>query len=119
MQYCSVPTRVEDLVASHVFVKKICAGAFHNAALSLDGEVFTWGSNTGGCLGRMKELHDLEETFCAVPGRVEGLDNLVGPVSSSKTFHIDLLMIRAHFIMAVACGREFTLIATMPYTSSR
>ncbi|KAL0591576.1 hypothetical protein ABG067_001174 [Albugo candida] len=82
MQYCSVPTRVEDLVASHVFVKKICAGAFHNAALSLDGEVFTWGSNTGGCLGRMKELHDLEETFCAVPGRVEGLDNLVGPVSS-------------------------------------
>nr|CCA13968.1 conserved hypothetical protein [Albugo laibachii Nc14] len=80
MQYCSVPTVVEDLVASHVFVRKICAGAFHNAALSLDGEVFTWGTNTGGCLGRPKELHDLEESFCAVPGRVEGL---VAKISST------------------------------------
>ncbi|KAG1708906.1 hypothetical protein DVH05_022538 [Phytophthora capsici] len=77
--------------------QKVCAGMYHNVALSVDDEVFTWGSNTNGCLGRPEELGDLEENFCAVPGRVEGMEDYVGRPCS------------------IAAGREFTLIATKPY----
>ncbi|TMW57081.1 hypothetical protein Poli38472_003006 [Pythium oligandrum] len=85
-QISTTPGLVTDLLVTHVLIKKVCAGMFHNVALSVDDEVFTWGSNTNGCLGRPDELGNLEEEFCAVPGKVE-----------------------------VACGREFTLIATKPY----
>ncbi|KAJ0408174.1 hypothetical protein ATCC90586_006484 [Pythium insidiosum] len=60
-------------------------------------QVFTWGSNVNGCLGRPEELNGLEENFCAVPGKVEGMEDFVGRPCS------------------IACGREFTLIATKPY----
>lgn len=70
---------------------------YHNVALTVDDEVFTWGSNTNGCLGRPEELKALEENFCAVPGRVEGMDDFIGRPCS------------------IAAGREFTLIATKPY----
>ncbi|KAG7381054.1 hypothetical protein PHYPSEUDO_006488 [Phytophthora pseudosyringae] len=91
------PGLVTDFLTTHALIKKVCAGMYHNVALSVDDEVFTWGSNTNGCLGRPDELGDLEENFCAVPGRVEGMENFVGRPCS------------------IAAGREFTLIATKPY----
>ncbi|GLD96464.1 hypothetical protein PINS_up005147 [Pythium insidiosum] len=91
------PGLVSDLLVTHVLIKKVCAGMFHNVALSVDDEVFTWGSNVNGCLGRPEELDGLEENFCAVPGKVEGMEDFVGRPCS------------------IACGREFTLIATKPY----
>jgi hypothetical protein len=93
-------------MTTHALIKKVCAGMYHNVALSVDDEVrlrrrcrtrisivltpltrmeqvFTWGSNTNGCLGRPEELGDLEENFCAVPGRVEGMEDFVGRPCSS------------------------------------
>ncbi|KAG6608946.1 uncharacterized protein IUM83_12787 [Phytophthora cinnamomi] len=96
-QISTLPGLVTDFFTTHALIKKVCAGMYHNAALSVDDEVFTWGSNINGCLGRPEELGDLEENFCAVPGRVEGMENFVGRPCS------------------IACGREFTLIATRPY----
>ncbi|GMF38189.1 unnamed protein product [Phytophthora fragariaefolia] len=122
--------------------QKVCAGMYHNAALSVDDEVvrtcmisratrtlnltsfyqvFTWGSNSNGCLGRPEELGDLEENFCAVPGRVEGMENFVGRPCSSSCLSLTLAAttnlpeLIERVIVAVACGREFTLIATKPY----
>uniref|UniRef100_H3GLM7 Phospholipid-transporting ATPase n=1 Tax=Phytophthora ramorum TaxID=164328 RepID=H3GLM7_PHYRM len=80
-QISTTPGLVTDFLTTHALIKK----------------VFTWGSNTNGCLGRPEELGELEENFCAVPGRVEGMENFVGRPCS------------------IACGREFTLIATKPY----
>ncbi|ETP53879.1 hypothetical protein, variant 1 [Phytophthora nicotianae P10297] len=96
-QISTLPGLVTDFLTTHALIKKVCAGMYHNVALSVDDEVFTWGSNMNGCLGRPEELGDLEENFCAVPGRVEGMEVFVGRPCS------------------IAAGREFTLIATKPY----
>ncbi|KAG7396042.1 hypothetical protein PHYBOEH_002865 [Phytophthora boehmeriae] len=96
-QISTTPGLVTDFLTTHALIKTVCAGMYHNVALSVDDEVFTWGSNSNGCLGRPEELGDLEENFCAVPGRVEGMEEFVGRPCS------------------IACGREFTLIATKPY----
>ncbi|ETN24989.1 hypothetical protein, variant 2 [Phytophthora nicotianae INRA-310] len=96
-QISTLPGLVTDFLTTHALIKKVCAGMYHNVALSVDDEVFTWGSNMNGCLGRPEELGDLEENFCAVPGRVEGMEDFVGRPCS------------------IAAGREFTLIATKPY----
>ncbi|KAF4149284.1 Regulator of chromosome condensation (RCC1) repeat [Phytophthora infestans] len=96
-QISTLPGLVTDFLTTHALIKKVCAGMYHNVALSVDEEVFTWGSNMNGCLGRPEELGDLEENFCAVPGRVEGMQDFVGRPCS------------------IAAGREFTLIATKPY----
>jgi hypothetical protein len=47
-------------------------------------QVITWGSNANGCLGRPEELADLEEAFCAVPGKAEGFDSFVGRPCSGR-----------------------------------
>lgn len=99
-------------------------------------QVFTWGSNSNGCLGRPTELENLEEGFCAVPGQVEGMDAFVGRPCSSASLTIaeSLLLLSRSLALAwltlscalsywlrrsldllVACGKEFTLIATKPY----
>ncbi|KAG2822014.1 hypothetical protein PC116_g10639 [Phytophthora cactorum] len=96
-QISTLPGLVTDFLTTHALIKKVCAGMYHNVALSVDDEVFTWGSNMNGCLGRPEELGELEENFCAVPGRVEGMEDFVGRPCS------------------IAAGREFTLIATKPY----
>ncbi|GAB9464372.1 hypothetical protein Gpo141_00001803 [Globisporangium polare] len=96
-QISPTPGLVTDFITTHALIKKVCAGMYHNVALSVDDEVFTWGSNSNGCLGRPEELANLEEDFCAVPGKVEGMEEFVGRPCS------------------IACGKEFTLIATKPY----
>ena len=98
VQYSPLPTLIRDLLVTHVVVKKMYAGMFHNAVLSAEDQVYTWGSNVNGCLGRPEELDENPEPFCVVPGRIEGLQDFVGRVCS------------------VACGKEFTLVATKPYT---
>ena len=92
------PGLVRDLLVTHVVVKKICAGMFHNVVLSVDDIVFTWGSNVNGCLGRPTELDAFDEAFCAVPGNIEGMKGFIGRVCS------------------IACGKEYTLVTTKPYT---
>lgn len=82
LQVTSTPTLVTDLLEQHVVVKNIYTGMYHNAALSVDDEVYTWGSNVDGCLGRPEELLGLEEHFCVVPGKVEGMKHLVGTICS-------------------------------------
>ncbi|KDO22060.1 hypothetical protein SPRG_12047 [Saprolegnia parasitica CBS 223.65] len=96
-QMVSTPGLVRDFLMQSVFMKRICAGMYHNVALSIDDEVYTWGSNVNGCLGRPLEMATNPETFSAVPGVVEGMSDFIGRPC------------------AIACGREYTVIATKPY----
>ncbi|OQR95219.1 regulator of chromosome condensation (RCC1) [Achlya hypogyna] len=48
-----------------VQITAISCGNAHTAAVSIDGEVYTWGNNVGGCTG-----HDLRERFVPVPTRL-------------------------------------------------
>ena len=36
----------------HLLIKIIASGSHHCAAVTRDGELYTWGSNVNGCLGR-------------------------------------------------------------------
>lgn len=97
-QVAEAPGLVEDLVENNVLVKEISCGMYHNAALTVENDVYTWGSNVEGCLGRPEELEHAQESYTAVPGMVEGLTGVNrGPA------------------LSVACGREFTVIALGPY----
>ena len=75
------PARVRAL--SHVAVRAVAAGTIHSAAVSIDGEAFTWGIDSGGRLGHGDGLAR------ALPARVEAL---VGRI-----------------VVEVAVGREHTL----------
>ncbi|OQR96195.1 hypothetical protein THRCLA_07347 [Thraustotheca clavata] len=96
-QMVPTPGLVRDFFLQSVFIKRVCAGMYHNVALSIDDEVYTWGSNVNGCLGRPDEMSTNPESFSAVPGVVEGMQDFVGRPC------------------AIACGREYTVIATKPY----
>ncbi|KAF0698663.1 Aste57867_10757 [Aphanomyces stellatus] len=96
-QVMPTPTLIRDFLMQTVYIKRICAGMYHNVALSVDDEVYTWGSNVNGCLGRPNEMAANPETFSAVPGMVEGMSDFVGRPC------------------AIAVGREFTIVATKPY----
>ncbi|OQR84642.1 hypothetical protein ACHHYP_13123 [Achlya hypogyna] len=96
-QMVPTPGLVRDFLMQSVFIKRICAGMYHNVALSVDDEVYTWGSNVNGCLGRPDEMSTNPESFSAVPGVVEGMSDFVGRPC------------------AIAAGREYTVIATKPY----
>ncbi|CAM9901575.1 unnamed protein product [Ectocarpus sp. 12 AP-2014] len=93
------PTIVAKLLATQQLLRKVWCGSHHCAAVTTDGELYTWGSNRTGCLGRA--LPDGEQ-YTADPGHVGGFGVLVDGVGRGLP-------------RAVACGKEFTLVATYPY----
>ncbi|CAM9139716.1 unnamed protein product [Ectocarpus fasciculatus] len=93
------PAIVAKLLATQQLLKKVWCGSHHCAAVTTDGELYTWGSNRTGCLGRT--LPD-DEQYSADPGHVGGFGVLVDGVGRGLP-------------RAVACGKEFTLVATYPY----
>jgi alpha-tubulin suppressor-like RCC1 family protein len=96
---CWEPRAVDSLVEKNVVAVEIAAGSYHNAALSTEGEVWTWGSAAGNCLGRPAQLSAAGyPAFTPLPGRVEGMREFgVGPAIS------------------IACGDRCTFIVTAPY----
>ncbi|KAJ1453120.1 hypothetical protein M885DRAFT_567852 [Pelagophyceae sp. CCMP2097] len=66
----------------------------------MDGEVYTWGSNLHGCLGR--SIRERYVEFTPDPGHVSGFGALVERVGRGM-------------VTSIALGREFTLCATKPY----
>ncbi|KAJ8603351.1 hypothetical protein CTAYLR_004271 [Chrysophaeum taylorii] len=64
----AAPVELADFFGSRVIVSAVACGAFHSAAVTSEGEVYTWGSNASGQLG-CSEAPDP----CPTPRRVEGL----------------------------------------------
>ncbi|KAA0175884.1 hypothetical protein FNF27_02605 [Cafeteria roenbergensis] len=93
------PRLVESLLERDVVAVEVSAGAFHCAVLSTEGEVWTWGSAAGNCLGRPAQLSAAGyPAYTPLPGRAEGLREFgVGPAIS------------------VACGDRCTFVVTAPY----
>lgn len=70
------PEIVEYFVSFQIVIKFIAAGPYHSAAITLDGELYTWGSNTNGCLGR--KIDEKDVVYTPVPGFVSGFSTIVG-----------------------------------------
>lgn len=46
------PALVAKLLTTQQFIRRVWCGSHHCAAVSTESELYTWGSNTTGCLGR-------------------------------------------------------------------
>ena len=99
-QIALLPAPVEYFLTYHLTIKQIFAGSHHCAAVTLEGELYTWGSNKNGCLGRKADMGGTE--FTATPGHCGGFGALVDKVGRGFPRH-------------VALGREFTIVCTHPY----
>lgn len=100
IQVQSTPAPVLSLMQRQLSAKSIAMGSHHCAMIAVDGELYTWGSNTDGCLG-----HSISEKYVQYtpePGLVSGFGAIVERVGRG--------MVRSY-----ACGREFTIVATYPY----
>ena len=63
-----------------VAIKQISCGFSHQSAVSIEGELFTFGDNTGGCCG-----HPLREKFLSIPTHVKCLFNsILNPLSTKR-----------------------------------
>mmetsp|Transcript_17850 Transcript_17850/g.18611 ORF Transcript_17850/g.18611 Transcript_17850/m.18611 type:complete len:539 (-) Transcript_17850:79-1695(-) len=99
-QICQTPEPVEYFYNVHLLIKQISAGDYHCAAVTREGELYTWGSNRYNCLGRKIQEKDVEYT--PIPGHVGGFGAIVGRIGRG-------------LVRSVACGREYTIVATWPY----
>ena len=94
------PNTVEYFVVVHVTVKSIAAGSHHCLAVTKEGELYSWGSNTDGCLGR--KIDEKDVVYTPVPGHVPGFGALVGRIGRG-------------FPRTLTCGKEFSVVVTYPY----
>ena len=78
-------------------VKSISCGSHHNAILSVDGQLYTFGSNSHGCLGR-----DIVDKMTSEPGLCVGFGSIVNRICRG-------------LVLSMACGKKFTVVATQPY----
>lgn len=94
------PKLVQEFCSLQLSAKEISCGSHHNAVITREGELYTWGSNNNFCLG-----HSIEErhvVYTSKPGHCGGFGAIVDRVGRGLP-------------RSVACGKEFTLVATYPY----
>eukprot|EP00595_Chromulina_sp_UTEXLB2642_P003037 CAMPEP_0196762222 /NCGR_PEP_ID=MMETSP1095-20130614/1624_1 /TAXON_ID=96789 ORGANISM="Chromulina nebulosa, Strain UTEXLB2642" /NCGR_SAMPLE_ID=MMETSP1095 /ASSEMBLY_ACC=CAM_ASM_000446 /LENGTH=363 /DNA_ID=CAMNT_0042112749 /DNA_START=519 /DNA_END=1610 /DNA_ORIENTATION=+ len=100
-QVIMIPEVVEYFQTVQLILKSIFTGPFHCAAITTEGELYTWGSNINGCLGRRIDEKDVQ--FTNKPGVVSGFGAIVNRIGRGLPKH-------------VACGKEFTVVCTYPYS---
>ncbi|GMI03818.1 hypothetical protein TrLO_g11018 [Triparma laevis f. longispina] len=94
------PALVKDFCDLQVSAKILSCGSHHNAIITQDGELYSWGSNKNYCLG-----HQIEEKYVEYtphPGHCGGFGAIVDRIGRGLP-------------RSVACGKEYTLVATYPY----
>jgi alpha-tubulin suppressor-like RCC1 family protein len=95
-----LPELVISFCNKHILLKSINCGSHHNAAITSELELFTWGSNLNNCLG-----HKIEEEFVSytsTPGYCTGFGSIVNRIGRG-------------FPQSVALGRGYTVVATGEY----
>eukprot|EP00804_Cyclotella_cryptica_P023529 CCRYP_012150-RC/>CCRYP_012150-RC protein AED:0.41 eAED:0.41 QI:0/0/0/1/0/0/2/0/417 len=110
-QVCSRPVLLESL--GQIRVVQVSCGYDHTAALSSNGSVLTWGSNSHGQLG-----HRDSSEF----GTLKELPSLVGlPLVGMSAGHAHAAVVTAHGTALVwgsnrkgACGREYPEELALP-----
>lgn len=91
---------VEFFAAHQLLCRHVSAGSHHSAAVTIDGELYTWGSNKYSCLGR--DIDELDVEYTSVPGHCGGFGALVDGTGRG-------------LVRSAVCGGEFTVVSTWPY----
>uniref|UniRef100_K3WGC3 SAP domain-containing protein n=1 Tax=Globisporangium ultimum (strain ATCC 200006 / CBS 805.95 / DAOM BR144) TaxID=431595 RepID=K3WGC3_GLOUD len=93
----ALPTRIPDLYHRKIQCTAIATSSHHSCALSVEGELFTWGQNASGCLGR-----------ATIDGAMDSPDPDVVPRACNHAFGVGP-------IISVTAGDRFTFFATGPW----
>jgi alpha-tubulin suppressor-like RCC1 family protein len=93
----TLPQCVYGFVDKGLAIRTIACGQSHNAALTTDDQLYTWGSNKYGCLGA-----ELADEFVAYPQRVWAFDVIFDGVGRGTP-------------RSIAVGNDFTIVACFPY----
>ncbi len=115
---------VAGLLDKGVSIKYISCGTHHNAAISVENIMYTWGSNKYGCLGVESELE-----FISTPTRVRRCARLLSMRRRLTSAFVCVSLLRlqvwAFDVMisgvgrgsprSVSCGNDFTVTACFPY----
>jgi len=94
------PAVLSYFCTNHVLPQAVVCGSHHNAVITKETEMYTWGLNENGCLG-----HSIEEDFVSFspnPGYCAGFGAIVNRIGRG-------------FVESVACGRGFTIVCTSQY----
>jgi alpha-tubulin suppressor-like RCC1 family protein len=94
------PLVVEYFLCIHTMVRMIAAGPNHSLAVTREGELYSWGSNSHGALGR--KIDEKDVSFTPMPGHVAGFGALVNRIGRG-------------FPRSISCGRDFSVVCTYPY----
>ena len=78
-----LPAPVEYFMKVHLLVTMIAAGSHHCLAVTKEGELYSWGSNNGGCLGR--RIVEKDVNYTALPGHVSGFGALFNRIGRQGT----------------------------------
>lgn len=100
LQVSLLPQPVNYFFDLHILIKQISAGTFHCAAITREGELYTWGSNAYGNLGR--DIDERDVKYTPTPGHVGGFGAIVDRIGRG-------------FPRSVQCGRDYTIVCTWPY----
>lgn len=92
------PLEMPGMVELGIAARELVCGPTHNAILTNENELYTWGSNKYGCLGA-----DVSDEFVAHPQRIDAFDRLVDGVGRGRP-------------RAVACGKDFTIVSCYAYS---
>lgn len=74
----ATPTLVQDFVDEGLSIRQIFCGRNHNAAIAHDGNLYTWGSNSYGALGR--HIEESKVPFTPHPGIVPEFGTIVNRI---------------------------------------
>ncbi|KAE8911535.1 hypothetical protein PF003_g4527 [Phytophthora fragariae] len=94
----ALPTCIPTLRYRHVRCRSIATSSHHSCALAVDGNLYTWGQNTSGSLGRKGS--DVGATDLPEPGVVDR--------GSFRNYGVGP-------IVSIAAGHGFTLFAAGPW----
>jgi hypothetical protein len=94
------PELCEYFLNVHLLIKSISAGNKHCGAITKDDELYTWGSNINGCLGR--KIYERDVTYTALPGHCGGFGAIVNKIGRGLP-------------KQVCCGLDYTVVCTFPY----
>jgi alpha-tubulin suppressor-like RCC1 family protein len=94
------PSIVPFFCEKHKLLKKVICGSHHNAVITSEDELYTWGSNLNCCLG-----HEIEEhfvSFTPTPSYCSGFGTIVDRIGRGLP-------------ESVALGRGYTIVCTKKY----
>ena len=97
------PKPIEKFLQDRKLINYLSVGLNHVCAITSDYEVWSWGSNFGGALGRPMSIEDDDKmddfySWTGIPGKCEGFDGWGKGYPAS-----------------VACSRHATVIALYPW----